>query len=167
MKPAFLPEKSDFENRFLPEPNTGCWIWLNAVHIKNGYGHLSKKLNGQQYNYRAHRLAYELYKAPIPDGMVIDHKCRVRCCVNPDHLEVVTQRENTIRGEGFPGFRHRQTHCVHGHLLEGQNVYSYRGYRQCRACNKIRDRKRNRQGRRNYLRQWRKLKKEKINESAI
>jgi hypothetical protein len=79
-----------------PEPNSGCWLWMGSVG-RDGYGVVrtggrSGKCQG------AHRVAYELFKGPILDGMVLDHLCRVRCCINPDHLQAVTLRENIRRG---------------------------------------------------------------------
>jgi hypothetical protein len=72
---------------------------------------------------------------PIPDGLVLDHLCRVRNCVRPEHLEVVTFRENVLRGEGSSANRARQTHCYKGHLLEGENVYTpHNGKRGCKTC---------------------------------
>lgn len=143
MKPVFIPDRENFESRLIPEPNTGCWIWLNRL-FPTGYGQLCKKIDRKQYAYRAHRVAWELYKGPIPTGLVVDHICRNRWCVNPNHMELVTQRENTIRGEGFPAQRHKQTHCINGHLLSGENVYWYRGYRQCIPCSRARDKIRRR-----------------------
>lgn len=82
----------DFETRSMPEPNSGCWLWLGALK-DTGYGRLI--LAGRYW--AAHRLSYVLYKGPIPDGLEIDHLCRTRCCVNPDHLEAVTRSVNCSR----------------------------------------------------------------------
>ena len=82
---------------------TGCWIWQRARN-REGYGCI--KSNGILL--RAHRVAYEIVKGPIPEGLTIDHLCRVRACINPDHLEPVTGRENTLRG-----VRHRRQLAVH------------------------------------------------------
>lgn len=76
-----------------PEPNTGCWIWGGPV-INSGYGQV--RYSGKKA--LAHRASYESARGTIPNGMVIDHLCRVRLCVNPDHLEVVTQSANVRRG---------------------------------------------------------------------
>ena len=81
------------QSRYIPEPNSGCWIWLGHVK-KNGYGSLTV---GKK-NFNAHRLSYETYVGKIPMDKVLDHKCRTRCCCNPDHLEPVTQKENSRRG---------------------------------------------------------------------
>lgn len=79
-------------SRYIPEPNSGCWIWTGNVK-KNGYGSIT--IGGS--NFYAHRLMYENFVGKIPPKMVLDHKCRIRCCCNPDHLEVVSPGENLRR----------------------------------------------------------------------
>lgn len=81
-----------------PEPMSGCWIWLGTIG-KGGYGKITigKRADGSRRNTVAHLAAFELYKGKLPEGMEIDHKCRVTCCVNPDHLEAVTHVENMHR----------------------------------------------------------------------
>lgn len=121
-----LPER--FQSKFVPEPNTGCWLWT-ANTSRDGYGKFSYK-GGQL----AHRFAYEVVKGPIPDGLRIDHLCRQRCCVNPDHLEAVTHRENCIRG--LRGML--TTHCPHGHEYTPENTtHNSKGGRVCRECKRI------------------------------
>lgn len=82
-------------NKIIPEPNTGCWLWDARWDSGNGYGKVSWK--GRAW--MAHRLVYALLVGPIPRGLILDHKCRVRACCNPLHLEPVTDKINTWRGE--------------------------------------------------------------------
>ena len=105
---------------------SGC-IEFDVVSRK-GYGSLW--FHGRSY--RAHRVAWELENGPIPDGLVIDHLCRNRACVNADHLEVVSPGENTLRGESFAGKYSRQTHCLRGHKLPTERAHN--GTRRCKEC---------------------------------
>ncbi len=108
---------------------SGCWEW--QATLVNGYGVF---WNGTR-QIRAHRYAYELLKGKIPEGLTIDHLCRNRKCVNPDHLEVVTMRENVLRGVGITAKNARATHCPKGHPYEISNIYPMpHGGRSCRAC---------------------------------
>jgi len=103
-----------------------CWIWTGRINV-DGYGTL-----GSRY---AHRVVYEELVGEIPDGLHLDHLCRVRSCVRPLHLEPVTQRENTLRGQNFCAVKARQTHCIHGHEFTPANTYvRTNGTRQCRTC---------------------------------
>jgi hypothetical protein len=113
----------------------GCWTWTGNVCSTTGYGRLG--FNGALLS--AHRVAYELEHGAIPDGLVIDHLCRVRTCVNPAHLESVTIRENTLRGEGPTARRAKATACERGHAFDAANTIMQRGYRLCRTCRDARD----------------------------
>lgn len=119
--------RARFEEKFTPEPNTGCWLWTAAL---NGHGYGAFTLPISRRKVGAHRLAYELYRGPIPTGFQIDHLCRVRSCVNPSHLEAVTQFENLRRGFQARGAAHG---CVNGHAFDGVNR---RGERTCSQCAK-------------------------------
>jgi hypothetical protein len=89
-------------------------------------------------NVRVHRWAYETLVGPIPDGLVIDHLCRVRNCVNPDHLEPVTHRENIRRGEAG-AWNRVKTHCPQGHEYTPENTRYSGTTRNCRECQRIRN----------------------------
>lgn len=123
----------------IPEPNSGCWLWLGAIN-HDGYGRL--RIDG--HSWFVHRLAYEILVGPIPKGLELDHKCRVRCCANPGHLEPVTHHENIMRGEGEAARHARKTHCKHGHRFTPENTYvDPKGYRICRQCRRRIDAARN------------------------
>jgi hypothetical protein len=112
------------------EKTDSCWLWLSFINDR-GYGQVWHDGN----NKKAHRVAYELAKGPIPEGYEIDHLCKIRHCVNPDHLEPVTHYENCQRGD--LGIRNRQkTHCKWGHEFTVENTYikKYNGLRDCIAC---------------------------------
>lgn len=110
----------------------GCWLWTLVPH-HSGYG-LFQTGHGQVM---AHRFSYELHVGPIPEGLQLDHLCRVRHCVNPAHLEPVTQSENVRRG-----YMATRTHCKNGHPFDEANTRLRAGRgRTCRACDRERQRK--------------------------
>lgn len=117
---------------------TPCWVWQR---FKNHGGYGMKHVGGRAGRAMlAHRWFFEAKCGPIPPEMVIDHLCRVRACVNPDHLEVVTRKENILRGEGRGAKAARRGSCLRGHPLEGENVYIHpNGSRRCRACRRAWD----------------------------
>ena len=116
----------------------GCWLWLGALN-ECGYGLLRRRT--------AHRFAYELMVGPIPSGLVIDHLCNVRSCVNPHHMECVTPSENSLRAWRRGGFAHvvldrlgaakrAKTHCPNGHPYFGENLVfdPQSRARRCKIC---------------------------------
>lgn len=105
---------------------SGCWIWTGSIR-PNGYGQVRR--NGK--NYKAHRWAYELENGPIPDGLHIDHLCRVKACARPSHLEAVSQQENNAR-TADPNF------CRNGHPRIETYVRKD-GTIECRVCYRIRN----------------------------
>jgi hypothetical protein len=109
-----------------------CWLWT-AGRIGAGYGTIRVGDRAML----AHRFAYEELVGTIPDGLELDHLCRVRHCVNPAHLEAVTGRVNSQRGHHPQGWR---THCPQGHPYAGNNLYVHNGKRYCRTCMRARDR---------------------------
>lgn len=106
-----------------------CWIWTGAR--RHGYGVFEQHGKTRP----THRVVYESLVGPIPDGLQLDHLCRTPSCVNPDHLEPVTGRVNTLRSPLGAGARARRTHCPQGHEYTPENTrVSGRNQRNCRAC---------------------------------
>jgi len=134
MAPARRSVAERLEGKFVPEPNSGCWLWTAALD-RGGYGVIGRggRTGGGA---RAHRVLYALHRGPIPVGLDLDHLCRTRCCVNPWHLEPVTRRENILRGISALAAQAKQTHCKHGHEFTEANTYlespTKRGCKECR-----------------------------------
>ena len=128
---SVLPQR--ILNKINFEPMSGCWLWGGA--LSHGYGNMWA--DGTWHP--AHRWIYErLQGVDVPDDLDMDHLCRIPSCVNPDHLQPVTHRENIYRGVS-KGARGKATHCLRGHLLEGKNVkieHKADGsiQRHCNAC---------------------------------
>jgi hypothetical protein len=104
-------------------------------------GYLNRRVPGREVPQLVHRIAWEAVHGAIPDGLTIDHLCRNPSCVNVAHMEVVTQRENNLRGDTIPGRNARKTHCKRGHPFNEKNTYRHMGphgpKRQCRACRPV------------------------------
>jgi hypothetical protein len=119
----------------------GCWIW-NASKERGGYGQfwVGSKREKTWRRRKAHRVAYEAFRGEIPADRELDHLCRVRECVNPWHLEVVTHRENCLRGNAPTAIWHRADTCKRGHSL--LDAYTQGGRRVCRQCKVLYERRR-------------------------
>lgn len=131
-------QRGTLSERFWPKVDRSggpdaCWPWIAFTHL--GYGRIMSCTH-PPHSLRAHRVAYELLVGPIPDGLVLDHLCRNRACVNPAHMEPVTRGENVRRGVGMVWqVAAAKTHCKHGHAFTAENTRrTSRGYRRCRAC---------------------------------
>lgn len=143
---------------------SGCWVWTAAL---GGSGHQVGVGFPENWGYgkfwdgerlvSAHRFAYEQMVGPIPEGLDIDHLCRNRRCVRPDHMEPVSRRINTLRGNTLPAENATRTHCPEGHPYDDTNtrvrVRGGRRSRECRTCSRARCRKVNRR-RRDYMREY-------------
>lgn len=118
--------------QYLDMSGGGCWVWLGYVCPWTGYGKYGRKM--------AHRVSYELAVGPIPAGFQIDHLCRNRRCVNPQHLEAVSPRVNILRSMSPSAIVVRTNRCKRDHELTPENTYHRPdgGGRQCRECIRIR-----------------------------
>lgn len=114
----------------------GCWLWL-AHCDRNGYGKAQSGVKSK--GMVAHKAVYQILVGQVPEGLTLDHLCRVRNCVNPAHLEPVTLKENVGRGTARCS---KITHCPAGHAYDADNTYAYRGARFCRECYRQKGRER-------------------------
>lgn len=120
--------------RTIPEPNTGCLLWIGSVN-RYGYArfYLGKVTTG-------HRAAWTLLRGSIPTDKVIDHICRVRSCVNVEHMRLVTAAQNTIENSNSRSALNKaKTHCFRGHALSGKNLGRGKKGRYCITCDKAND----------------------------
>lgn len=153
----------------MPEPMSGCWLWLGCVG-RYGHGKLTYKRRGKD----AHRLVYELLVGEVPKGLVLDHRhCDNPSCVNPDHLLPSTYRQNTLRSKKTLASKFlERTHCKNGHPFSGDNLSSEprSKSRICLACRKARSGyekewvKNNREKARAYTKKWRTANGDKVKE---
>ena len=136
----FQITRERFYNRFFENDN-GCWIWIGAK--QHSYG----KMRFMMKDVRAHRASWMIHFGEIPEGMSVLHRCDTPLCVNPNHLFLGTQQENmadkVAKGRiGNTALHNRiKTHCPQGHELSGDNLYTHKNGRYCRACRSIQNRK--------------------------
>lgn len=156
----FSKTKKRFEDKYLINKETGCWEWQAGLDGK-GYSAFCVRKRMKI----GHRISYNIYVGEIPKGLVIDHLCKNIKCVNPAHMEPVTQKDNILRGEAPSSLQAQQTHCLEGHPLFGENLFITKdGKRVCRQCRKnyyYKDLEATRKYQREYARKRRqRLKKE-------
>lgn len=131
----------------VPGPlDTPCWVWTGAGR-RYGYIAVGSIADGSYRNARVHRVAYEHLVGPVPADLVLDHLCKVPKCLNPDHLQPVTQRVNLLRGDTITAQHAAKTHCIHGHAFDASNTRRDRRGRRCRTCERICEERRVRRGR--------------------
>ena len=139
MKPGLAPRpvKDRIFDGVSMEPTSGCWLWTKYCN-RLGYGMFDVPGRGMNPVYR---ISYEIFKGAIPAKFDIDHLCRNTGCVNPDHLEAVSHRENILRGIGPTAINALKTHCLKGHPLTPDNLRpSLRNERACKECANVRNR---------------------------
>ena len=124
--------------RFTSKVSFGrCWLWRASTN-NTGYGMFWDERRNRANS--AHRYTWETFNGPVPDDLQVDHLCRVRSCVNPNHMELVTSQENTFRGEGRAGVNARKTHCLRGHEFTTENTWTQKRGRRCRECDLMQQR---------------------------
>lgn len=128
-----------FMAKVMPSASGACWEWRGHINHQ-GYG--TFYADGKKI--RAHRWAHEHWTGEIPEGLEIDHLCRTKACVNPEHLEAVTPRENKLRSDGFGGINYRKTECPLGHAYDRDNTrLTTSGRRRCKRCEALERRRLN------------------------
>lgn len=133
-------DQMSVKERFLAKVRhvESCWIWTACTETRDGYGRF--RCNGKSRY--AHRVAYELFKKTIPEGLTVDHRCRNRACVNPKHLRLLTRENNVLAGTSFSARNRLKTHCPQGHEFDLVRTRpdGKRQFRTCRRCERRRRR---------------------------
>lgn len=150
-----MPTLEILLNRFLSKVKftETCWLWIAGKG--HGYGKFWWREGKKHESREAYRWLWEVCNGPVPKALELDHRCKNRTCVNPDHLIPVTHRINCLRGESFAARKFRQTHCKRGHSLSGDNLYiqktgHYR--RSCLICRRAKSAPYDEKARQRYLR---------------
>lgn len=150
MGPAPKPITERLLERSIPEPNSGCWLWLGVPKTKQGYGHIEIA----KCTWMAHRASWAAFNGPIPPGLFVLHKCDVGACINPEHLFLGTACDNmrdcVTKGRNRRNYI-RHDLCARGHPLDQKNLYLGSHGRCCRKC--LTDRQRERR-QRQKLESW-------------
>lgn len=121
-----------------------CWNWTGSISGR-GYGRMQTPASSSS---AAHRISYILHHGMIGDGMVVDHICRNKLCVNPAHLRAVTPKQNTLENSAsVTAINAAKTHCAKGHPFSGDNLLAQPGERRCRQCQRGYDKARRRRNR--------------------
>ena len=113
---------------------SGCWEWTGGCTNSRGGKKYGAFTPSTGHTTSAHRFSYTYFKGEIPQGMTVDHLCGNTKCVNPDHLEAVTLKENILRGNGWGAKNSRVTYCPNGHPYSEANTYRVKNGRACRIC---------------------------------
>jgi hypothetical protein len=133
-----MPARRALEERFWEKVNkngpNGCWVWTASL-TSTGYG----QIEVDYQKVKAHRVAYKLLVGDIPTDKELDHLCQNPVCVNPEHLQPVSHRDNVIRGKGWAKDNLAKTNCPQGHPYDLINTKFYKNDRQCRTCKRARD----------------------------
>lgn len=134
--------RSRFEEKHTPDPNTGCWLWMASVD-RHGYGQIQTGTRASSKVERAHRVSFKLHRHEISPDQILDHKCNVRPCVNPDYLQVTTIGDNVTLGwlraqgisESLLGKVCRNGHDLrHSYVRTRKTKMGERQYLSCRIC---------------------------------
>lgn len=131
--PEFTSELiSKFWSKIDKSPS--CWLWSSRTKNADGYGRFTVRQYPHTWQLPSHRVSWKLLRGDIPEGLVLDHICRVHLCVNPEHLRVVTDHENLLAGIAPAAINARKTHCKRGHPFDEENTRRDAKGRHCRTC---------------------------------